>query len=136
MVCADPCSCAAHIRPSSVVGLPRSIALYPIYGMSTSVLMVTEVKMQKQVPQSAVSQAPQVLNGVVDSCKRRLRKWHRKFSRKKTKVVVQDEQTVHYYCPQYPVNHRYEGGLGRYLTQWVCCGKGCICAEAASLPCE
>jgi hypothetical protein len=69
--------------------------------------MVTEVKMQKQVPQSAVSQAPQVLNGVVDSCKRRLRKWHRKFSRKKTKVVVQDEQTVHYYCPQYPVNHRY-----------------------------
>jgi hypothetical protein len=75
--------------------------------MSTSVLMVTEVKMQKQVPQSAVSQAPQVLNGVVDSCKRRLRKWHRKFSRKKTKVVVQDEQTVHYYCPQYPVNHRY-----------------------------
>jgi hypothetical protein len=60
--------------------------------------------------QRSPSQAAQVVSQVVHNCKRKLRKWQRQSFLKRnkvSKVVVHEEHTVHYYCPQFPVTHRY-----------------------------
>ena len=75
--------------------------------------------------QRSPSQAAQVVSQVVHNCKRKLRKWQRQSFLKRnkvSKVVVHEEHTVHYYCPQFPVTHRYEGGASQ-LVRGNCGGE-------------